>query len=372
MHRKITSAASPNTRPPHGKLAPHSSKANLLARMKLRAANDLNRARKNIGMGSDPKSSDSSPSESSRNVSHISSSALLLQRLVCAFEQRLNSSLDDAKKTKGSNVSSNSGKPATSTNSAFGASATNGSFTKKISQPSRSPSKTKPKPKPPTDLAILMQRKVKVTRLVQQAVQFVGSDVLKVLQVSARSPTVADVANTCLKILKDVNKIKEFDGIFSVASGKDPSTIDQASSIFFGVFALQALQSLRAQAISSYELAHDFDFIYRTCNQDQTFQVCVNALNPAMPPSVGIAPAVFAPDTEARNICWKIARLLALKQDYANKSDPETKDHRRNHILLSATSIVLAANMGKSTENGEVTEVKGSPSAKLHKKNHSS
>jgi len=236
------------------------------------------------------------------------------------------------------------------------ASPTKGNFSTHMSA-TRVPKPARKLPK----LSILMQRKVKVTQLVQQAVQFVGSDVMKVLQVSSHSPTVADVANTCLNFLNNENSIKEFYIIFSEASGKDPSTIGESSSIFFGVFALQALQSLRAQAISAYEFSHDFEMIYRTCYQDQNFQICMHELNPAMRPLTGITPSAFAPDTEARNICWKMARLLALKYDYKNKSDPEAKDHRRNHILLSATSIIIAANIGKSIKNGEVTT--GSPSA---------
>mmetsp|Transcript_23331 Transcript_23331/g.26148 ORF Transcript_23331/g.26148 Transcript_23331/m.26148 type:complete len:1373 (-) Transcript_23331:138-4256(-) len=342
------------SRVPPGKVAP-SSKANLLAYMKLRSPNDLvvhEKISEWVALQQLPPQIPPAQSVTCRV-----SSALLLQRLVRAFEQRLNSSLDDPKKKKGSTAASPSKVPNITT---FGSSVTNGSLLGKISQPSKSPGKTKP----PANLNVLMQRKVKVTRLVQQAVQFVGSDVLKVLQVLAHSPTVADVANACLTILKDVSKVKKIYGIFATASGKDPSTVDHASSVFFGVFALQALQSLRAQSISAYELAHDFDLIYRTCYQDQSFQACVNALNPIITPTGGATPTTaFAPDTEARNICWKITRVLALKLDYASKSDPEAKDHRRNHILSSVASIVLAANMGKSmmspTTNGKVTEDRG-------------
>eukprot|EP00536_Pseudo-nitzschia_multiseries_P015579 jgi/Psemu1/327956/estExt_fgenesh1_pg.C_9150001 len=167
-------------------------------------------------------------------------SALLLQRLVRAFEQRLNMSVDESQATKVDVV-----RP-----KVLNSIAPKKSFSAKAKQ------------KPSTDLGALMQRKVKVTRLVQHAVQFVGSDVLKVLQVLAPSPTVADVAI--------------------------------------------------------------------------------------------VSPTTFAPDTEARNVCWKIARLLALNEDHKSKSDPESKDHRRNHILFSATSIILAANMGKSIENADL------------------
>ncbi|MGK3736979.1 MAG: hypothetical protein ACI90V_003823 [Bacillariaceae sp.] len=345
-------------RQPVGKVAP-SSKANLLAYMKLRSPNDLivhEKISEWVALQQLPAQIPPAQTATCRI-----SSALLLLRLVRAFEQRLNTVLDDPKKKKGGGPTTSSPSKQGHTINAFGSSVTNGGrndLSKKVNQSSKSPSKTKP----PADLHVLMQRKVKVTRLVQQAVQFVGSDVLKVLQVLAHSPTVSDVANACLTILKDVSRIKKFYAIFAAASGKDPSTVDQASSTFFGVFALQALQSLRAQAISAYELAHDFDLIYRTCYQDQAFQDCVNALNPIITPAGGVAPTTaFAPDTEARNICWKITRVLALKLDYASKSDPEAKDHRRNHILSSAASIVLAANMGKSmmspsAMNGKVTE----------------
>jgi len=345
-----TPSHNPNASP--GK-ATQSSKLNLLTYMKLRSSNDINVHEKI----SEWVELQQLPSRipSSQSVTCRIASALLLQRLVRAFEQRLNSSVDDSKKKKGSNAS-----PSKVSNiNAFGSSDAipNGGrndFSKKSNQPSKSPAKTKPL----ADLNVLMQRKVKVTRLVQQAVQFVGSDVLKVLQVLAHSLTVSDVATACLTILKDVSRIKSFYRIFAASSGKDPLTVDQASSVFFGVFALQALQSLRAQATSSFQLAHDFDWMYRTCYQHQNFQACMDALNPI---TVGnaVAPS-FAPDTEARNICWKIARVLVLKLDYESKSDPETKDHRRNHILSSAASIVLAANMGKSmmapTTNGKITE----------------
>ena len=355
---KQTKTMSAPSRQPVGKVAP-SSKANLLAYMKLRSPNDLivhEKISEWVALQQLPAQIPPAQTATCRI-----SSALLLLRLVRAFEQRLNTGLDDPKKKKGGGPTITSPSKQGHTINAFGSSVTNGGrndLSKKVNQSSKASSKTKP----PADLHVLMQRKVKVTRLVQQAVQFVGSDVLKVLQVLAHSPTVSDVANACLTILNDVSRIKKFYAIFAAASGKDPSTVDQASSTFFGVFALQALQSLRAQAFSAYELAHDFDLIYRTCYQDQAFQDCVNALNPIITPAGGVAPTTaFAPDTEARNICWKITRVLALKLDYASKSDPEANDHRRNHILSSAASIVLAANMGKSmmcpsAMNGKVTE----------------
>jgi hypothetical protein len=277
------------------------------------------------------------------------SSALLLQRLVRAFENRLSSSSDDGNKTKVATGTGNRSNPSSPTNGNF----FNQTKTSRFTNPPKVAKNLPP-------LNMLMQRKVKVTQLVQQAVQFVGSDVLKVLQVSAPSPTVADVANACLNILSDERRIKEFYRMFTEATGKDPSIIDESSSIYFGVFALQALQSLRAQAISAYEFSNDFEMIYRTCYQDPDFQMCMHELNPAMRPLAGLTPAAFAPDTEARNICWKMARLLALKYDSNKKSNPESKDHRRNHILISATSIILAANIGKAIKNEATT---GSASA---------
>ncbi|VEU34522.1 unnamed protein product [Pseudo-nitzschia multistriata] len=318
-------------------------KSKLLSCMKLGAADDLAVNEKlEEWVATQKIPTHISPAQTA--ACHVSS-GLLLQRLVRAFEQRLNFSVDDTKRMKGSTGNSNGNKTATS--SGRGTSTTNGSSPKKINT-----SKAKSKSKP---LAEYMQRKVKVTRLVQQALQYVGSDLLKVLQGLAPSPTVADVANTCLQILRDVNRIKEFYTIFCVASGKDHSATDQSSSIFFGVFALQALQCLRAQAICAYEFAHDFEAIYSACYQDRNFQICVHLLNPAVANSP--TPATFPPDTEARNICWKIARLLVLTEDFKNKSDPESKDHRRNHILVSATSIILAANMGKSIANNSIRVV---------------
>jgi len=335
------SVASPNARPVNGMAAPD----NLLAYMKLKAPSDPvvhEKILEWVAFQKVPSQIHSTKVETCRV-----SSALLLQRLVRAFENRLSSSSDDAYRTKVATVINSRTNPASPTNGKL----------KAQMNPSRqfSPrfsNSTKMKRKLPS-LSVLMQRKVKVTQLVQQAVQFVGSDVLKVLQVSITSPTVADVAKVCLNILDDEHRMKDFYRIFSKASGKDTSNIDENTSIYFGVFALQALQSLRAQAISAYEFSHDFESIYRACYEDQTFQICMHELNPAMKPLPGITPTAFAPDTEARNICWKIARLLALKYDYSNKSDPEAKDHRRNHILISATSIILAANIGKSIKNGE-------------------
>ena len=307
--------ASPNGRPAHGIPAPGSKTAELLGHMKLRATSDpVVHQKISLWVAHQKAPTQIHPS---KVVACRISSTLLLQRLVRAFENRLSSSLNGVKKTK-------------------------------VSKPNKLPKKL-------PALSVLMQRKVKVTQLVKQAVQFVGSDVLKVLQVANPSPTVADVANFCLTILNDENKIKEFYRIFSDASGKDPSTVDEPSSIFFGVFALQALQSLRAQAISTYEFSHDFEMIYRACYQDDNFQICMHELNPVMNAFEPMGSASFAPDTEARNICWKLARLLALKYDHQNKSNPEAKDHRRNHIMLSATSIIIAANIGKSVKNGEIT-----------------
>jgi len=343
------SVAFPNARPTQGMPAPN-NKAYLLAYMKLRAPSDPIVHEKisewvafqNVAIQIHP----------SKATTCRAASALLLQRLVRAFENRQSSSSDDVKKTKVSTAISNRSNPT--------GSPTNGNYSPNMS-PSRLKKTVRKTRKVLPPLSVLMQRKVKVTELVQQAVQFIGSDVLKVLQVSTPSPTVADVANACLNILNDEHRIKHFYRIFCEASGKDTSAIDESSSIFFGVFALQALQSLRAQAISAYQFSHDFEIIYRTCYQDQDFQICMHELNPATRPSAGVAPASFAPDTEARNICWKMARLLTLKYDYSKKSDPEAKDHRRNHILLSATSIILAANIGKSIKNGEIAT--GSASA---------
>jgi hypothetical protein len=335
------SVASQNARPVNGMAAPN----NLLAYMKLKAPSDPvvhEKISEWVAFQKVPAEIHSTKVETCRV-----SSALLLQRLVRAFENRLSSSSDDANRTKVPTVINSR------TNSA---SPTNGKLNAQMNSPrqfsSRLTNTTKAKKKLPS-LSVLMQRKVKVTQLVQQAVQFVGSDVLKVLQVSITSPTVADVAKVCLNILNDEHRIKDFYRIFSKASGKDTSNIDENTSIYFGVFALQALQSLRAQAISAYEFSRDFESIYRACYEDQSFQICMHELNPAMKPLPGITPTAFAPDTEARNICWKIARLLALKYDYSNKSDPEAKDHRRNHILISAASIILAANIGKSMKNCE-------------------
>ena len=154
-------------------------------------------------------------------------------------------------------------------------------------------------------------------------------------------------------LLDDEIRIKKFYITFCKAVGKDPSSSGVNSAVFFGVFALQTLQSLRTQAISAYEFAHDFEQIYSICYFDERFKKCMEALNPDMGPLMGVTSAPFALDTEARNICWKLARLLALKFAYNHKS--EGKNHRRNLILLSAASIVFAANIGKSIMNNKVS-----------------
>ena len=335
------SEASTIARPAHGMPAAINNKHFLLNHMKLKAPNDLfvhEKIEEWVSFQKIP-----SQIHPARVPACRRACALLLQRLVRAFENRLNTSSDDAKKAKVSAAVTNRSNPA---------STTNGNFVAAKRSPSKVTSHVRATRKLPS-LQVLMQRKVKVTQLVQQAVQYIGSDVLKVLQFCPPSPTVADIANVSLKFMNDENRIRDFYRVFSEASGKEPSSSGESSAIFFGVFALQSLQSLRAQAISAYEFSHDFEMIYRTCYQDPTFQICMHELNPTMRSIAGTAPAGFAPDTEARNICWKLARLLALKFDHNHKSDPEAKDHRRNHILLSASSIILAANIGKSIRNGD-------------------
>jgi hypothetical protein len=200
-------------------------------------------------------------------------------------------------------------------------------------------------PKNPS-LKSLMQRKVKVTKNVQQAIQFVGSDLLKVLQVQQYPPTIADVVDSCLSILSTEKKIKELYVHFQTAIGTQLEDIDASMSIFFGVFTLQALQALRSQAIAAIELAYDFDFIYESCYQNEYFAKCVHVLNPNLPLQ---ASPQFARDTEARNICWKLARLLAVKRDtVSSKTDPEGKRRRRNHVISSTASILFAATMGQA------------------------
>mmetsp|Transcript_20912 Transcript_20912/g.51866 ORF Transcript_20912/g.51866 Transcript_20912/m.51866 type:complete len:1273 (+) Transcript_20912:136-3954(+) len=337
------SAASPTARPAPGMPKAKRKTLELLGHMKLRAPNDPfvhQKLSRWINLQQAP-----THIHPTKVMACRISSSLLLQRFVRAFENRLGSSSDNK---KGSTVQGDRSNPFLPTNGNTAAREGSPKLTNFIRGPSKLPKKL-------PALCVLMQRKVKVTQLVKQAVQFVGSDVLKVLQVANPSPTVTDVANFCLSILNNESRIKEFYRIFSESSGKEASPRDESSAIFFGVFALQALQSLRAQAISAYEFSHDFEMIYRACYQDENFRMCMHELNPAMNPFEGMPSASFAPDTEARNICWKMARLLALKYDCKNKSNPDVKDHRRNHILLSATSIILAANIGKSVKNGEVS-----------------
>jgi Retinoblastoma-associated protein B domain/Retinoblastoma-associated protein A domain len=342
-------------------------------------------------------------------------SSLLLLRLLRAFQQRLSPpTIDDGteknpKKTDVGSTIAAAAIAATTTASTPTPSATkdttaptadkDSAATPSTTSPSKEPCKdgaaantkgtvatesTSAAPKPatppktPPSLKSLMPRKVKVTKNVQQAVQFIGSDLLKVLQVQSYSPTVADVVDRSLLILGKEEKIKEVYEIFQTAIGGKSEEVDLSTSIFFGVFALQSLQALRSQSITTYELAYDFDYVYEMCYQADGFARCVNALNPTLPPpppgSV-TSPPPFAPDTEARNICWKLARLLALKQDnVGSKTDPEGKRRRRNHVITSAASILFAASLGQAklelkndstiTGNGNATSSAEPPAKK--------
>ncbi|KAL3925145.1 MAG: hypothetical protein SGILL_000603 [Bacillariaceae sp.] len=230
--------------------------------------------------------------------------------------------------------------------------ATNGTAAPKSSPSNNTTNKKAPVVKKLPTLKALMLRKVKVTKLVQQEVQFMGSDLLKVLQVLPNPPTIAECVDTCLVIMENESKIKQLFTIIQTELGRKAETIDPSNAVFFGVFALQSLQALRTQSISTFELAHDFDYIYQMCYKNPEFETCVNALNPSLPPSApGSTPPTpkFAPDTEARNICWKLARLLALKQDHVSaKVDPDGKHRRKNHIISSTASILFAASLGQA------------------------
>ena len=207
------------------------------------------------------------------------------------------------------------------------------------------------KPLPP--YSKLLQSTVKVTESVKKAIQFVGSDLLKVLQLMSPSPTVAEVADFCLSVLSQNDYYsKELFRIFEEATGKSPSTFDEAASQYFGVFAIQALQALRGQAVSTYEFAHDFEMIYRTCYQVDCFRNCMAALRTESSARIGM-------DTEARNICWKLARLLALQEEC--KDWFSSKNSRANRILVIAASVVIVANIGKAVKDevsGDVTSGK--------------
>lgn len=294
------SAASPIARPANG-VPQEPTISGLLGRMKLRAPSDLfihQKIRGWIEFRHPPLGTIDQNSASK----FITVSALLLHRLARAFERR-------------------------------------------EAAPQRKPRKQLP------PFSKLLQSTVKVTESVKKEIQFVGSDVMKALQVVSPSPTVAEVANACLGILSQNDyHCKELFRAFQEASGKDPSAFDEADAVFFGVFTVQALQALRAQAISTYEFAYDFEMIYRTCSRDDCFQKCMNALSPGSNSVEG----AFATDTEARNICWKLARLLSLLEDCEAWYNCSTKFNRRNRILILAASIIITANIGKVVENVEV------------------
>ncbi|KAL3910628.1 MAG: hypothetical protein SGILL_007618, partial [Bacillariaceae sp.] len=295
--------------------------------------------------------------------------SLLILRLIRSFQQRhaANAGAAATPKTTDADANANAtpseaAKPSTGTSpTAAAATASNGAST---TPPKPGTSTTPPKSGEATNgaakksvpsLKTFMSRKVKVTKPVQEAVQFVGSDLLKVLQVLTNAPTIAEVVDTCLVILENETKIRQFYlALVKDAIKKEdgPPLDDESSSVFFGVFTLQSLQTLKAQSIMTFELAHDFDYTYQSCYKYASFEQCVNALNPTLPPTPpgSVAPPPkFAPDTEARNICWKFARLLALKQDHVSaKTDPEGKNRRRNHIISSAASILFAASLGQA------------------------
>ncbi len=296
------SAASPIARPVHG-VPPEPTISELLGRMKLRAPSDLVIHQKIRGWIELRQSTLGTIDQNNASRCRtITVSALLLHRLACAFEKR-------------------------------------------EAAPQRKPRKQLP------PFSKLLQSTVKVTDSVKKEIQFVGSDVMKTLQVVSPAPTVAEVANVCLGILSQNDyHCKELFRDFQEGSGKDLSTFDESAALFFGVFTIQALLALRAQAISTYEFAHDFELIYRTCSRDDCFQKCMNALSP----DSNLAEGAFATDTEARNISWKLARLLSLQEDCEAWSNCSTKFYRRNRILILASSIIITANIGKAVENVEV------------------
>jgi hypothetical protein len=308
----------------------------LLAHMKLRSENDVVVYQKlRAWVALQILSQQISPTQEDTGRT---AATLLLQRLLRAFEQRAPSvsTTTTANATKSLGVSGNVANSIG--NNSESTSNTPAAVPKKKVKPGRNMG----------DLSVLMQRRVKVTRMVQQAVQFIGSDILKVLQGSLEAPSVADVAHSCLLILKKEDKMKELYALFCNATNKDMKSLDENSTIYFGVFAMQALETLRSQAVSKAEIAYDFEFLYLRCYKDPGFQACLNALNPPLPPTPGVTP-IIAKDTEAKNICWKLSRLLALKLEYISKRDSETKLFRRNHIISSAATILIAADLGKWT-----------------------
>jgi Retinoblastoma-associated protein B domain/Retinoblastoma-associated protein A domain len=215
--------------------------------------------------------------------------------------------------------------------------------------------------KKPPSLHEMMKRHVKVTRKVMEAVQFVGSDILKLLQVIPSSPTVADAATCALKILKDVESITDCYRRFVAANtdnNKDHLSVvfDPKDPTYFGVFALQSLQTIQAQAIFTYELAYDYDYIYETTYSTlPSFKTSVDALNLISPPTRARDPTSYPPDTEARNMSWKFTRFLSLKQDFtSDKSDQHNSEtvggKRRNGIVNAAAAIALSAELGQTNE----------------------
>lgn len=330
----------------------------LLDHMKLREENDLVVYRNlRVWVALQGLSEQVSPSQEETGRA---AATLMLQRLLRAFEQRAPSATKTADHPSGASINSKS-------NSAGSATNVPSAVPKKKVRPGRNLG----------DLSVLMLRRVKVTELVRQAVQFIGSDILKVLQELLQAPSVADVAHSCLLILKKEDKMKELYALFCKVSKKDMTNIDENSAVFFGVFAMQALETLRAQAISKAELAYDFEFLYNECYKDPGFQACAVALNPPLPPAVefGETP-LFAADTEARNICWKMSRLLALRLDYLSKRDSESKHFRRDHIISSAAAILMSADLGRLTlaPPGEPSLISAadqtSPASKRQKNSH--
>lgn len=209
-------------------------------------------------------------------------------------------------------------------------------------------------------VADMMKRSVKVTRVVREAIEFVGSDMLRLLQVIPAATTLADVTACCLKMLSvSDDRLKTFYRVFTdsnMAIKEQPhDVVDPSEPTKFGVFALQSLQEMQLQVISRYETAYDHDCIFETAYSNiPSFKSSIEAIHGTGPllPDSAPATAAVTPDTEARNVSWKIARFLALKQDFSSEigdeDDRRTKMwHRRKHIVDCASAIAFSVELGQ-------------------------
>eukprot|EP00529_Nitzschia_sp_RCC80_P002921 CAMPEP_0113511726 /NCGR_PEP_ID=MMETSP0014_2-20120614/38905_1 /TAXON_ID=2857 /ORGANISM="Nitzschia sp." /LENGTH=1092 /DNA_ID=CAMNT_0000407927 /DNA_START=1 /DNA_END=3276 /DNA_ORIENTATION=+ /assembly_acc=CAM_ASM_000159 len=225
-------------------------------------------------------------------------------------------------------------------------------------------------------LSDMMKKSVKVTSEVRESIEFMGSDMLRLLQVIPMAPTLADVTACSIKLLSAAqdHRLKDlYLAFFSVNYANDPhrptALADPAEPTKFGVFALQALLAIQTQVLSTYEIAYDHDCIFDTAYSTiPSFKSSIETLG-----KMGLGPpgahsmSTMSPDTEARDVSWKMARFLSLMQDFSSDSSEEDVRRsqmwsRRNHIVDCASAIAFALELGQlaqQVQTGTVPDPQG-------------